>query len=403
MPKLSELSCLIVDDDNFMLMALSKLLQAMGAAHVATCDNAQDALKHVANRNNQFDVIITDLNMPHMDGIQLLRHLSSLGMNFGVILVSGEDPRLLESVKSLGEQQKLSILGTINKPVRRDQLEQLLSDYQPQIYQAPQGPASMVFAAELQSAIANEEISIHFQPQVSLDDHRIVGVEALARWTHPDKGNIPPSIFIGIAEKHDMISDLTNIVLQKSITEASRLRSLGFNITVSINFSAQVLSTLELPEILTETLCSSGLEPHHIIVEVTESSLADDMKIMLDILTRMRLKGFGLSIDDFGTGFSSLEQLHQIPFTELKIDRSFVHQASHNQASQAILESSIALAKKLQIKSVAEGVETQEDWDMVKGLGCDYLQGYYTAKPMPPEDFIDWAKAYAMNQKVKTG
>ncbi len=403
MPKLSELSCLIVDDDNFMLMALSKLLNAMGAAHVATCDNAQDALKHVANRNNQFDVIITDLNMPHMDGIQLLRHLSSLGMNFGVILVSGEDPRLLESVKSLGEQQKLSILGTINKPVRRDQLEQLLSDYQPQPSQAPQGPASMVFAAELQSAIANEEISIHFQPQVSLDDNRIVGVEALARWTHPDKGNIPPSIFIGIAEKHDMIGDLTNIVLQKSITEASRLRSLGFNITVSINFSAQVLSTLELPEILTETLSSSGLEPYHIIIEVTESSLADDMKIMLDILTRMRLKGFGLSIDDFGTGFSSLEQLRQIPFTELKIDRSFVHQASHNQASQAILESSIALAKKLQIKSVAEGVETQEDWDMVKGLGCDYLQGYYTAKPMPPEDFISWAKAYATDQKAKTG
>lgn len=403
MPKLSELSCLIVDDDNFMLMALSKLLKAMGAAHVATCDNAQDALKHVANRNNQFDVIITDLNMPHMDGIQLLRHLSSLGMNFGVILVSGEDPRLLESVKSLGEQQKLSILGTINKPVRRDQLEQLLSDYQPQTSQAPQGPASMVFAAELQSAIANEEISIHFQPQVSLDDNRIVGVEALARWTHPDKGNIPPSIFIGIAEKHDMIHDLTHIVLQKSITEASRLRNLGFNITVSINFSAQVLSTLELPEILTETLSSSGLEPYHIIIEVTESSLADDMKIMLDILTRMRLKGFGLSIDDFGTGFSSLEQLRQIPFTELKIDRSFVHQASHNQASQAILESSIALAKKLQIKSVAEGVETQEDWDMVKGLGCDYLQGYYTAKPMPPEDFISWAKAYAMDQKAKTG
>jgi EAL domain-containing protein (putative c-di-GMP-specific phosphodiesterase class I)/DNA-binding NarL/FixJ family response regulator len=389
-----DLSCLIVDDDHFMLMALSKLLNAIGINRIVTCDNAQDALKHVANRNNQYDIIISDLNMPEMDGIQLLRHLSSLGMNFSVILVSGEDPRLLDSVKSLGEQQKLNILGSINKPVRRDDLEALLESYQPHCTDAPKGPASMVFATELQAAIANEEIEIHLQPQVSLNDKRIVGVEALARWNHPEKGNISPNIFIGIAEKHGMIRELTDIVLQKSIQEAARLRNLGFNITMSVNFSAQVLCSLELPEILSETLSSSGLEPSHIIVEVTESSLADDKNIMLDILTRMRLKGFGLSIDDFGTGFSSLEQLRQIPFTELKIDRSFVHQANNNKASQAILESSIALAKRLQIKSVAEGVETDDDLALVKQLGCDYMQGYHTAKPMPASDFTLWVKDY---------
>ncbi len=394
MNAVSNLSCLLVDDDHFMLSILSKLLHSLGVEKVITCDNAQDALKHVANRHNQFDIVISDLNMPQMDGIQLLRYLSGLGVTFGLILISGEDPRLLDSVKSLAEQQNLTILGALNKPVHREQLEQLLTNYRPLVRQVPRGPASMVFAGELQHAIASGELSIFLQPQVAINDQHLVGVEVLARWFHPVKGSIPPHVFIGIAEKHGMIRELTDIVLQKSVVEAARLRSLGFDITVSVNFSAQIFSSLDLPERLSEILTAAGLEPSHIIIEVTESSLAADTSIMLDILTRMRLKGFGLSIDDFGTGFSSLEQLRQIPFTELKIDRSFVHRATENQASSAILESSIALAKKLQIKSVAEGVETENDLELVKTLGCDYMQGYYIAKPMSPADFDVWVKQF---------
>ncbi len=395
---LSNISCLLVDDDPFMLTALSKMLESLGIQGIIQTDNAQDALKYLANRNNHIDIVISDLNMPNMDGIQLLRHFGSLGMSFSVILVSGEDPRLLESVRSLAEQQKLNILGTLNKPVRKDDLEAMVRRHNPVDKQTPNGPAAMVFADELQTAIMNDDLEVFFQPQVSIDDGRIVGVEALARWNHPDKGWIPPGIFIGIAEKYNMIGDLTDSIFQKSISEAAHLRSLGFNITVSVNFSAQVLCVLELPEILSETIQSSGLESSHVVIEVTESSLAQDMNITLDILTRMRLKGFGLSIDDFGTGFSSLEQLKQIPFTELKIDRSFVHQASQNRASRAILESSIDLARKLSIECVAEGVETDEDWQLVEKLGCDIVQGYYTAKPMAPADFIPWAKEYGMRR-----
>jgi len=399
MDDLSSISCLVVDDDPFMLTTLGKILESIGVGSVIRTDSAQDALKYIANRNNHIDIVISDLNMPNMDGIQLLRHLGSLGLDFSVILISGEDPRLLESVEVLGTQQNLKVLGSLSKPVRRDDLAALLHNYEPNQEQTPDGPGAMVFAHELQTAILNGDIDVHFQPQVNISDGRIIGVEALARWEHSEKGWIPPSIFIGIAEKYSMIRELTDIVFQKSITEAAHLRSLGFQITMSINYSAQVLCSLELPEILSETLNSSGLEPHHIIIEVTESSLAQDMSITLDILTRMRLKGFGLSIDDFGTGFSSLEQLKQIPFTELKIDRSFVHQASQNQSSLAILESSIALSKRLGIHCIAEGVETLEDWNLVKDLGCDYVQGYYTARPMPAGKFIEWAKEYGSKQR----
>lgn len=399
MTALGDLSCLLIDDDQFMLTSLGKLLESIGVGQVQKTDSAQEALRFIANRNNHFDIIITDLNMPQMDGIQLLRHLSGLGSDFGVILISGEDPRLLESVRSLGEQQQLSIIGTISKPVSRSALEQLLRSYHPQQEEsAPEGPAAMVFATELQAAIASEQISIYLQPQIALEDNRLVGVEVLARWHHATKGFIPPDIFIGIAEKYGMIRELTQLVFRQSIAQAARLYNLGYNITFSVNFSAQVLSSLELPEILSETLSASGLSPHQIIIEVTESSLADDMNVMLDILTRMRLKGFGLSIDDFGTGFSSLALLRKIPFTELKIDRSFVHMASDNQASRAILESSIALSKKLGIQSVAEGVEDEADWNLIKSLGCDIAQGYFRARPMPPEDFLRWARDHSLNR-----
>lgn len=400
--ELKQLSCLIVDDDSFMLSTLSLLLKQFGVKQVFQADNAQDGLKLIANRNNHIDIVISDLNMPEMDGIQLLRHLGALGVSLGVILVSGEDPRLLESVQNLGKQYQLRVLGSISKPVKKDILMQYLLDFRREIKPSPQGPATMVFADELQAAILSELIEVWYQPQIDVQTYQLVGVEALARWQHPEKGFIPPNIFIGIAEKYGMIQQLTDSVLKQSIKQISEWNKVGFNISLSVNFSAAGLCHLEMPEVLHSTLRNSGLRPDHLNIEVTESALPKDTSATLDILTRLRLKGFGLSIDDFGTGFSSLEQLRLIPFTELKIDRSFVHNAADNKASQAILESSISLAKRLSIKCVAEGVETQEDWDLVAGLGCDTVQGYFIAKPMPAEDFVPWVRQYSKKHRTKT-
>jgi len=402
---LSKLSCLIVDDDRFMLKTLEVLLQQIGITKTYTSDNAQDALKYIANQNNHIDIIISDLNMPEMDGIQLLRHLGGLGVAMGIILVSGEDPRLLQSVKTLGETFDLMVLGTLGKPVAKQELKGLIEQYEPSADTPPTGPAAMVFADELKMAIANHEIKVHYQPQISLIDGRIVGVEALARWNHPEKGAISPSIFIGIAEKYNMIKALTNQIFELSLTQASHWRSQGFDINLSVNFSAQALTQLDMPESIFDQLQGTALRPHNLTIEITESTLASDISVALDILTRLRLKGFGLSIDDFGTGFSSLEQLQQIPFTELKVDRSFVHNANANKACQVILESSIALTKKLGIKSVAEGVESEADLKLVNSQGCDIVQGFYFAKPMPPEEFIPWARDYSnsLNRPFKPG
>ena len=401
----SELSILVVDDDRFMLKTLEVLLQQIGVTKIATSDNAQDALKYIANPVNHIDVIISDLNMPEMDGIQLLRHLGGLGVAMGIILVSGEDPRLLQSVKTLGETFDLMVLGTLGKPVAKQELEKLIGLYEPASDTPPTGPAAMVFADELKLAITNHELKVHYQPQISLIDGRIVGVEALARWNHHEKGAVSPIIFVGIAEKYNMIHELTNQIFEQAVTQASQWRSQGFDINLSVNFSAQALTQLDMPETIFDRLQGTALRPHNLTIEITESTLASDISIALDILTRLRLRGFGLSIDDFGTGFSSLEQLQKIPFTELKVDRSFVHNSHINKACQAILESSISLTKRLGIKSVAEGVENKGDLDLVKAEGCDIVQGYYFAKPMPPEDFIPWARDYSssLNRTLKPG
>lgn len=394
MPNFSPPSCLLVDDDAFMLKIVSRQLTKLGIDNFQCSDNAHDALRIIANRSNPIQVVITDLNMPGMDGIQLLRKLGSLGFSVAVILISGEDPRLLDSVQNLAKQYQLDVLGSISKPIQTDTLSELLSRYLPQQNQPNNGPGAMVFADELHHAIFNGDLQVHYQPQICIKDKRLIGLEALARWKHPEKGPIPPVTFIGIAEKHGMIAELTESIFTQATRQFGQWLKLGFNISLSVNFSAQALGHLELPELLSETLKTTGIPHEKLIIELTESAVAQDTSITLDILTRLRLKGFGLSIDDFGTGFSSLEQLKQIPFTELKIDRSFVHDAAQNQASRAILESSIGLAQRLNIQCVAEGVETQEDWNIVETMGCDIMQGYFTAKPMPADDFMNWVKHY---------
>ncbi|GLS25068.1 transcriptional regulator [Marinibactrum halimedae] len=378
-----------------MLKTLHKLLLNLGISDVVCIDNARDALKHIASRRQRTDIVISDLNMPEMDGIELIRHLNSLGTNLSLILVSGEDPRLLDTVQHLSNQDTLKVLSTLSKPVKKDRLIDAIEAYEPPEDLTPVGPAAMVFADELQKAITAGEISVHYQPQVRVSDRRIFGVEALARWKHPTKGNIPPSIFIGIAEKYAMIDLLTDCVFDQALSQVIEWRNLGYDLHLSVNFSATLLDQLDLPERIHTRLEEMGFPRSRFTVEVTESTVANDARTALEILSRLRLKNIGLSIDDFGTGFSSMEQLQNIPFTELKIDRSFVHNSHCNSASQAILESSINLAKGLSIRSVAEGVEIDEDWNLLDKLGCDLVQGFHIAKPLPPETFLQWVKDYA--------
>ena len=170
----------------------------------------------------------------------------------------------------------------------------------------------------------------------------------------------------------------------------SHWRQQGLDINLSVNISVDSLDRLDLPEYIVNCAQQHQLDVSKIMLEITESRLMQDITSALDILTRLSLKGIGLSIDDFGTGYSSMEQLQRVPFKELKIDRSFVNSALHNRAARAILESSVELAQKLNMTIVAEGVETDENLSMVHDLGCTSAQGYFIGKPMPGDELIGW-------------
>jgi EAL domain-containing protein (putative c-di-GMP-specific phosphodiesterase class I) len=249
-----------------------------------------------------------------------------------------------------------------------------------------------VHIAEIAAAISGQQFVAYFQPKIRLSNGIINGVEALVRWNHPNKGMIFPNDFIALAEEHGLIHEITLQMLHMSLDWLKYWQSHGLNLSVAINLSAGALADLSLVEQIGNQVAAAGIEPKRIILEITETAVMADVAVSLTTLARLRLHGFGLSIDDYGTGFSSMQQLARIPFTELKIDRSFVDGASENLQLENIVSIAIDTAKKLGLSSVAEGIETEADWHVVRRLDCDVAQGYLVAKPMPGDALIEWIK-----------
>jgi EAL domain-containing protein (putative c-di-GMP-specific phosphodiesterase class I) len=221
-----------------------------------------------------------------------------------------------------------------------------------------------------------------------------MGVETLVRWRHPQDGMVSPDHFIGVAEEHGLIDELTRVVLRDALAQTRIWQDAGLALRVAVNVSTDNLASLKFVNFVAEQAAAAGVAPQDVVLEVTESRLMKDMRAPLEILTRLRLKRFRLSIDDFGTGHSSLSQLRDIPFDELKIDRGFVHGVWANETVRAIYDASCRLARQLDMEIVAEGVEDRDDWDFLRRTGCDLAQGYFIAQPMPAADLPGWMKAW---------
>jgi EAL domain-containing protein (putative c-di-GMP-specific phosphodiesterase class I) len=199
-----------------------------------------------------------------------------------------------------------------------------------------------------------------------------------------------PANFIAMAEESELITDMAKVVLRAALQQTRRCHDAGHDLDMAVNVSMANLSSLEFPDFVARQANEAGVPINRLMLELTESQLMSDPLAQLDILTRLRLKGVRLSIDDFGIGYSTLAQLRDVPFDELKIDRSFVHGSAQDPSLRAILEASLGLARQLGLTTVAEGIEEREDWDFLRASGCDLAQGYFVAKPMAGEDLIDW-------------
>jgi len=385
----SHVNMLLVDDDYIMHRVTTMILNDLGIDRVQSALSGHQALEILEQQQHAIDIIICDLHMPEMDGIEFIRHLSERKYSGSLILLSGEDIRILKTVETLAIKHELKVLGILEKPVTPVKMSHLLETYDRVNDERSVLPAEIFSLDELSHAITAGELDTYFQPKIDIKTKQIVGVEALVRWLHPTKGIISPYSFIPMAEEHNLISELTLVVCQKALQYAATWQGQGIELDVALNISIDALNDLEWPNVIAAQVEASGLQPTAITLEITESRLMENILVALDILGRLRLKRFNLSIDDFGTGYSSMEKLQRIPFSELKIDRAFVRGASDDASARAILESSVLLARKLNMKIVAEGVETEADWNLVAELGCDQVQGYYIAKPMPADQLCE--------------
>jgi EAL domain-containing protein (putative c-di-GMP-specific phosphodiesterase class I) len=384
---------LVVDDDPVVLLQMQQMLAGIGVKEVLTARNGIDAMVRLAERKTPVEVVVCDLNMPEMDGVEMIRRFGQSGFSGGLILMSGADEQLLATVGNLAQLQGLTVLGRIQKPATPELMRAILEGSAP----APSslrvaGGEPLLSPMAILAGIRAGEFSIWFQPKVRADTLVATGVEALARWRQSDGTVVSPDLFIVVAERAGIIGELSGVLLGTALREGARLHAAGFPLTISLNLSAAWLDDLNLPDLLLYAAQAEGLTPADIKLEVTETGVTKDIAIALDVLTRLRLKGFGLSIDDFGIGYSSFEQLGRIPFTEMKLDRSFVQRAGRDAAARAILESSLAMAGKLELTTVAEGVETQAELDLMRELGCDDVQGHLIARPMPCAELVDWLR-----------
>ncbi|HSQ03522.1 MAG TPA: EAL domain-containing response regulator [Burkholderiales bacterium] len=396
---LKSLRVLLVDDDEFVLEFVGDMLHGLGIEHVRPAMDGNEALAKLHDGDEPPQLLICDLNMPGMDGIEFLRHLAEGGFEGAVIVCSGVDRRVVKTVENLVQVHKLRYLGTLIKPVEEGALVAALSKLNGVV---PRGSrdlgVQMLWPDEIREGLEAGYVEVFFQPKIAVDDCSVRGAEALVRWRDPVRGLLPPVGFVSVAEKHGLIDDLTMAVFRKAVAHLADWRRQGCTLNISVNISMDNLNQLNLPESFASIVQEAGVDPGQIMLEMTESRLMTDIAKSLEIITRLRLKGFGLSIDDFGTGYSSMEKLKQLPFTEIKIDRAFVCGAWKDDAARAIVESSVKLGRALHMNIVAEGVEFQEDWDLIAESGTDEVQGYFVAKPMPAIEFIPWKAKWELQR-----
>jgi len=260
--------------------------------------------------------------------------------------------------------------------------------------------APQITLEDIWNGIAQDQFLPYFQPKVSLRSMELVGVEALMRWHHSELGLLCAGAFLPLIADHYLFDDLTAVMLEKAVGQCRKWRRQGLDLQVSVNLSPELLLAPGLADRVEAKIIEHGVEHENLIIEIPEAALTHDIRVALESLLQLRARGFGLAIDDFGAGQCTREQLERIPATELKLDHKLLAGAARQAPARAALKRGLELARELNLKAVAEGVETKEEWELVNQLDCDMAQGYLIARPMPGEDLCAWKGAWRADPLV---
>jgi EAL domain-containing protein (putative c-di-GMP-specific phosphodiesterase class I)/ActR/RegA family two-component response regulator len=392
---IAHLHFLVAEAEPVQRRALIEALGQLGASRVTDVPDGPMALRTLqAGFTPKIDVAIIDLALGGMDGLELLRAIAAQGSPVRAIVVGAQPADVLFSVETLAQAYGIDLLGATSKPVTSSKLKALLENYQPPA-RANAGEAKpsshLNFSfAEVGVGLQKRQFEPFFQPKIELATGQVKGLETFARWRHPEHGMLGPGAFIGALEQNNRVDFLDWTMLELSVERCRQYHGQGIPISISLNLAPETLAHPNFIRQVQSTMKRHGVLPDYLTFEMTESSILNFDADFIERLVRLRMMGFGLAIDDYGTGHSNLQLLARIPFSELKIDRSFVDGASKKRPLGTVLKSCMGLAHSLDRMSCAVGVETRQDWDFLQSLGCTYAQGYHIANPMAAEDFPGW-------------
>jgi EAL domain-containing protein (putative c-di-GMP-specific phosphodiesterase class I) len=386
---------LILEDNEFERRVLTTMLKRLGVGQVEQAASGSAAMALIDAQPDAFDAVLCDLQVhdsAHLDGIEFLR-VAARRLACPLILLSGIDEDLAIAAETLAAASGASWGGRLRKPVPPGELHTVLAACAGRTADASRrgphrDPRRTWSKADIRMALKRDEFHAVFQAQRCLATGKLFGVEALARWSHPSAGLVGPADFVPLMEREGMVDELFDVMLARSLDAIAHWRARGHRVPVSINASPLTLENVNVPNLWRSRVEARGIDPGQITIEITETAIARNFHGLLESVTRLRMHGFRVALDDFGTSYSSLQQLSELPATEVKIDRSFLDRALRYPRAHVIFDSIVQLGRKLGMAVVAEGVETAAQSDFVRAMGCDAAQGWLHGRPVSAQSLV---------------
>lgn len=413
-PGVQALRAVVIDGSGAELEAAIARCREAGIVVNGWADCAAGGLELIESLPAPPDLVIMELDLPDLDGPALLQALSMLEPGLRIIVASRHNARLHDAVLTLAATLGLDALAALPKPLTAEALRNATSGCRPTAIRASAASDSMPnarscraaasplpTASDILRALQQRQFELYYQPKTCLLEGVLRGAEALIRWRHPQQGLLSPACFLPQTEAAGLVDLLTMEVLRIALNDWRHWHANGLSLPISINLSPLSLTDPHLAQQLIQAVNDANVPPRAITFEIIEHEEIADLAAALRILITLRMHGFGLALDDYGAGHASLLQLSRFPFNELKLDRRLIHGAHRRQHMHVLLRHAIASGKELGVTTVAEGIEMEQDRQLLRQLGCDQAQGYLIARPMPPAALPLWRENPA--HAVSTG
>jgi EAL domain-containing protein (putative c-di-GMP-specific phosphodiesterase class I) len=385
---------LILDKDPQSLSVLRRVAESLGCDCVEA--DSADGLEAILSTRHP-TIAILAVDGFDLDGLAIMRVLAHEDAQPATLLIGAVHARVLAGARKSAETQGLRVIGVASRPLDPDAIELLLM---PHLKNAPP-----IAVGELERALTEHELILEYLPKIDIrsDELKMQGVEALVRWQHPRRGLLYPRQFLGPIEDHQLMARLTDFVMTEAVRQASLWRALGLPLEMVVNLSPKLITDREFPERVAVLLRENEVPAQQLVFDVTEASSIEARDLMLDVFTRLRILGVGLTLDNFGTGVSSLTELYRLPFSEIKVDQALIADVVRVREAMLIVQAIANLAHTLELVVCAAGIESREMLGFVRSAGFDTAQGRFFSGPVKPAEIERLVGAWPCSEAAATG